>query len=153
MNLRMTGSAFRSFGSSLISAFSSESHWIHNRRVKTGKEINPAGHYVEWLEAFHFELEPDTYLEIGVASGRTLNLANRSKKAIGIDPAFSVQHSVKNAILERCTSDDFFSDRAVSALDGAHIDLCFIDGLHEYHQVVRDVLNCARYCTDSSVIT
>lgn len=45
-------------------------------------------------------------------------------------------------------SDEFFASHA----GGLRIDTAFVDGLHEYKQVLRDVDNCLRLLSDQGVI-
>jgi hypothetical protein len=66
------------------------------------------------------------YLEIGCASDELFNSVPTLKK-IGVDPS-----SGGNV---RKTSDDFFESNDTS------FDVVFIDGLHTYEQVRRDVIN------------
>lgn len=70
------------------------------------------------------------YLEIGCASDALFNSVPISKK-IGVDP-FSGGNVRK-------TSDDFFKTNELQ------FDVIFIDGLHTYEQVRRDVVNSMRF--------
>jgi hypothetical protein len=152
MNLSLIKTACKRFLYALKIAMTSEPDIKIKNREEITKRLNPAGHYVEWLKGFHTEAKPSNYLEIGVKSGRTLTLAEGDTEVFGVDPAYSV-HFPLNARtrLFRCTSDEFFKND-LSALRIEAFSLCFIDGLHEYHQVVRDVINVANYCDDSSII-
>src|SRR4051812_47172400 len=51
----------------------------------------PGPDYVDWLTWLHRTLEPATYLEIGVAEGRTLALARPPTLAIGVDPSIGLE--------------------------------------------------------------
>ena len=75
----------------------------------------------------------DNYLEIGCDQNQLFSKVNIKKK-IGVDPV-----SGGNI---RVTSDDFFKDNKDK------FDLVFIDGLHTYKQVKKDILNsidCLNY--------
>lgn len=67
-----------------------------------------------------------TYLEIGCDKNQVFDIINVDFKE-GVDPA-------RGGTIRK-TSDDFFKD------DNRTWDLIFIDGLHEYNQVSRDVDN------------
>ena len=67
------------------------------------------------------------YLEIGCASNLLFDAVMAARKT-GVDPRSGGTH--------RQTSDDFFQDHP-----DARFDVVFIDGLHHYDQVHRDVVN------------
>src|SRR4051812_4896397 len=77
--------------------------------------------YLGLLGSLHTTLQPETYLEIGVAFGASLRISRA--KSIGIDPKIRV-HS--EALLDKpwiklykCTSDDFFKEHsAAETLEG-----------------------------------
>lgn len=99
------------------------------------------------LRELHERLQPRTYLEIGVAAGRSLALANHSTLAVGVDPALSIEVELgpRTRVVE-LSSDDFFATRDVASLfDGRGIELAFIDGLHLFEQALRDLANVARF--------
>jgi len=70
------------------------------------------------------------YLEIGCASNLLFDAVLAGHKT-GVDPQSGGTH--------RQTSDDFFRDPP-----DARFDVVFIDGLHHYEQVRRDVVNALR---------
>lgn len=73
-----------------------------------------------------------SYLEVGCASNALFDAIPVDDK-VGVDP--------DSGGTKRMTSDDFFSENTKS------FDLIFIDGLHTYEQVKRDIfnaLNCVR---------
>ena len=77
------------------------------------------------------------YLEIGTYKNELFNEISCEKK-IGVDPV-----SGGNI---RKTSDDFFFD------NNEKFDLIFIDGLHKYKQVKKDILNSIKILNDNGVI-
>ena len=79
----------------------------------------------------------ETYLEIGCDKNILFNSV-KIKKKIGIDP-------VSGGNL-RMTSDSFFKNNQDK------FDLIFIDGLHQYEQVKRDVYNSLKFLNDHGVI-
>ena len=104
--------------------------------------------YLELLTRLHEALRPRAYLEIGVEFGPSLALSR--SPSIGIDPfprpsarALCGKPWVK---IYRARSDDFFAAHdPATTLAGLPLDLAFIDGLHEFAQVVRDLENVERW--------
>ncbi|GGJ31517.1 class I SAM-dependent methyltransferase [Neoroseomonas lacus] len=79
------------------------------------------------------------YLEIGVSTGRTFRTVEMAER-VGVDPRFLFDtDAVANAAtrLHAMTSDRFFAEAAGTA----PFDIVFIDGLHVFEQVVRDLTN------------
>ncbi|MCX6715589.1 MAG: FkbM family methyltransferase [Candidatus Taylorbacteria bacterium] len=70
------------------------------------------------------------YLEIGCQGDKNFNAISINKKA-GVDPVSGGTH--------RMTSDGFFE------VNKDRFDLVFIDGLHTYEQVRKDVYNSLKY--------
>ena len=77
------------------------------------------------------------YLEIGCDKNQLFSKVNINNK-IGVDPV-----SGGNV---RKTSDDFFKENKSS------FDIVFIDGLHTYEQVKRDILNSVNFLLDEGII-
>jgi SAM-dependent methyltransferase len=77
------------------------------------------------------------YLEIGCDKNQIFNHIN-CKKKIGVDP-------VKGGSM-RMTSDEFFT------LNSDTFDVVFIDGLHHYEQVTRDVNNAIKVLNPNGII-
>lgn len=77
------------------------------------------------------------YLEIGCSTDACFqNIAAKNK--LGVDPFSGGTH--------RMTSDEFF------AANKQRFDIIFIDGLHQYAQVMTDVLNSMQALNDDGVI-
>ena len=79
----------------------------------------------------------NSYLEIGCDKNQLFSRINIKKK-IGVDPS-----SGGNV---RKTSDEFFSDNKET------FDLIFIDGLHEYSQVKKDIKNSLKFLNQNGII-
>ena len=77
------------------------------------------------------------YLEIGCDKNQLFSKVNINNK-IGVDPV-----SGGNV---RKTSDDFFKENKSS------FDIVFIDGLHTYEQVKKDILNSVNCLSDEGII-
>lgn len=114
----------------------------------------PGPDYMEWLQWFHATLTPRTYLEVGVASGNSLQHVRPQTRAAGVDPDFSISHPQTAWVkLFRETSDDFFARRTMQEVFGEDVvDLVFLDGLHTFDQTLRDLLNVERHCHARSVV-
>ena len=77
------------------------------------------------------------YLEIGCFDDELFNHINCLKK-VGVDPM--------SGGTIRMTSDQFFSNNK------EFFDCVFIDGLHEYHQVRKDISNSLKFLNDGGII-
>ena len=77
------------------------------------------------------------YLEIGCDQNQLFSKVNIENK-IGVDPV-----SGGNI---RKTSDEFFKENKTN------FDIVFIDGLHEYKQVKKDILNSVHYLKKNGII-
>lgn len=126
----------------------------HAVTLKEIRQLLPGPDYFDWLKWFHATLAPRTYLEIGVASGQSLQHAGPGTKAAGIDPDFSISHPQSAWVrLFRETSDDFFAKRSIQEVFGEDaVDLVFLDGLHTFDQTLRDLLNVEQHCHERSVV-
>lgn len=94
-----------------------------------------------------------TYVEIGVRDGDSIREI-RAARRIGIDPKRG-QRLWK--VLDRIeffekSSDAFFSEDARKVFAASRIDVALIDGLHEFEQALRDLLNLERYMRSNGVI-
>jgi hypothetical protein len=102
------------------------------------------------------------YLEIGVFNGEVFFKIQAPYK-FAVDPQFRFVRETKykmifknlsniNARYFSKTSDDFFKEDAPKSFSKKKIDLCFIDGMHEFDFVLRDTLNTLKYLDDNGVI-
>jgi hypothetical protein len=108
--------------------------------------------YLELLERIHSRLRPRTYLEIGVNEGQSLRLARPATRAVGIDPEPRVQRAGAAAVFA-LTSDDFFAEHDLRAVfEGVPLDLVFIDGMHLFEFVLRDLINVGRYAVPTTTV-
>lgn len=115
--------------------------------------------YYQLLNYAHKILKPTSYIEIGVASGKSLALTRSGTRAIGIDPAATsidmlFYHSLEeNPLLFSMTSDDFFKTQDIASLIGQPtFDMAFIDGYHSFEQALTDFINLERMAGPSSVV-
>lgn len=101
----------------------------------------------EFLADLHKVLQPRNYLEIGVQTGGSLNLARCP--AIGIDPAPLVPAGPSQMIYS-VTSDEFFASS--DCLLEKPIDLIFIDGMHLFEFALRDFMNVQILANERTVV-
>ena len=113
----------------------------------SAREAFPGPNYIQWMKWFHERLRPSCYCEIGVAKGNTLALALPSSVVVGIDPNYSIKRGIEaRCQLIRMNSDEFFLHRhAARIFSRKKVDLGFIDGLHIFDQVLRDVIHLERF--------
>jgi len=102
------------------------------------------------------------YLEIGVFNGEVF-FKTRARYKIAVDPVFRFVRETKykmmftnrsnvNARYFTKTSDQFFKEDAARLFSKKKIDICFIDGMHEFDFVKNDVLNTLEYLDENGVI-
>ena len=110
--------------------------------------------YEEVIADIHQHIRPRTYVEIGVATGKSLRRALPETRAIGVDPDAAVQYDLPpQARIFDETSDHFFANRDVRAeLGGLAVELAFIDGMHHFEFALRDFINLERLCSRSATI-
>jgi len=123
------------------------------------EQLGNGDDYYSILASAHKKLSPEVYIEIGVSNGKSLALASKTTRALGIDPATAAQEllvfrSPENIPqLYKVTSDDFFNSNDVPKEMGQDtFDMAFIDGLHVFEQVLRDFVNLEKYARNDSVI-
>lgn len=114
----------------------------------------PPRDYFDVLDAIHVLTFPRTYVEVGVASGRSLSIARPGTLLVGVDPDASLGHPVSGPLaLFRQTSDLFFAGRDLRNALGAYpVDVAFIDGLHHFEVVLRDFRSLEAAAASESII-
>lgn len=110
--------------------------------------------YIRVLERIHRHLKPRTYIEIGIETGASLQLAAPETLALGVDPQPQLRFAPgPNVRIFAETSDEFFARHDVRAeLGGLPVDLAFVDGLHHFEYALRDFMNLERLCAPQSTI-
>jgi Methyltransferase domain len=106
----------------------------------------------ELLHGLHQRIQPRTYLEIGIRTGRSMVLSRC--RSIGVDPFFKIDNPIHCDVqLIKATSDDFFArDEPLAHFDGVPVDLAFIDGMHLSDFALRDFINVEPFMADSGVV-
>lgn len=97
-------------------------------------------------------LGSDTYVEIGVCDGGCFRQINARRK-FAIDPNLSAagKPSLGEEFFEM-ESDDFFNKHAAELFRQKGVDVALVDGLHEFEQALRDVLNLEHHMAANGVI-
>jgi hypothetical protein len=116
--------------------------------------LMPGDDYLALLARLHHALSPEGYVEIGVAGGDSLALAKPGSKAIGIDPKPRPDIRIKAlAKLYPITSDQFFAFyNMLEELGTPSVSLAFVDGLHHFEQVLKDIINLEHYSDKQTVV-
>ena len=111
-------------------------------------------HHYALLDHVHARLKPRRYLEIGVDDGLSLRFATGADRVVGVDPALrdDVVAAHPDARLVEQTSDAFFAAHDLTELLGGPVDLAFIDGMHRFEFVLRDLANVQPHCHDRTVV-
>ena len=94
-----------------------------------------------------------TYMEIGVRDGDCIRQIRAARK-IAVDPAPVGPERITSdgTELHALTSDDFFAGAAPAELPPESVHVALVDGLHEFHQALRDVLNLEPYMARGGTI-
>jgi hypothetical protein len=110
--------------------------------------------YFDLLDAIHRATLPRTYVEIGVATGKSMSIALPGTVLVGVDPSADVRHPISGDLhLFRMTSDEFFQTGSLQTrLAGLPIDIGFIDGLHYFDAVLRDFRGIEAASAPESVV-
>lgn len=115
--------------------------------------------YYDILAELHQKYTPRTYLEIGVSIGKSLALTRGATRVIGVDPRTAERSNLYYLSLQntpqlyKMTSDQFFKTCDLgSEFSSQCFDVAFIDGLHQFDQVLRDFINIEQFAGSDSVI-
>src|SRR5262245_20991235 len=116
--------------------------------------LNGSTNYLDFLSNLASESGAQTYLEIGTQAGSSL--ARIDCPSIAVDPSLSLSVEVVGkkpiCMLFQMTSDDFFKRYDPVRLLGRRLDVAFLDGMHLYEFLLRDLINTDKYCQRGSVI-
>jgi len=122
--------------------------------VALSDALMPGDGYEAHLKRLHAWLKPPGYVEIGVETGATLQLATPPTRAVGIDPLPQIAYPLPDTTqVFALTSDAFFAGHHLPEVLGVPtVGLAFIDGLHVFEQALRDFMHLERFCEPGSVI-
>jgi len=114
-------------------------HHVFVERFNKKIEYNFPNNFFRW-DLINYLIERknySNYLEIGCDQNQLFSKI-KIKNKFGVDPV-----SGGNI---RKTSDEFFKNNIEK------FDIVFIDGLHHYHQVKKDILNSLKYLNNDGII-
>lgn len=159
--LRETGnlSAARDIANNLLAVHADDGDALSELAQCDVEELFLEQDYYDIFDLIHRKLTPKTYLEIGVAQGRSMALVRRGTTSVGVDPDTGDLERLFFRSLEnvpqlfRMTSDDFFSSHNLPELLGQPtVDIAFLDGLHLFEQTLKDFFNVERFSRPDSMI-
>jgi len=120
-----------------------------------------------FLRAYEHELAKEThinralrlfgadssYVEIGVRDGACIRQIHARRK-YAIDPAPVAAENIESdgTRLFRMESDTFFAGHATQAFESRPVHVALVDGLHEFEQTLRDILNLERIMHPNGMI-
>jgi len=111
-------------------------------------------HYIDFLKTLAEILNPASYLEIG--TNRGVSLEQIECDVVCIDPKFMISGSPlarrRRNLFYQMTSDEFFAEYDVLTIFPRGVDLAFLDGMHRFEYLLRDVINVERCCHRRSLI-
>lgn len=110
--------------------------------------------YLEFLGQYVPICGARSYFEIGVNIGKSLRRIDLP--TVGVDPKFMFRDDIMGAKPElhlfQTTSDDFFRTRDLKAFFPAGVDLAFLDGMHLFEFLLRDLINTEKAMSRSGTI-
>lgn len=109
--------------------------------------------YTTFMEGLHKDFLFDWYMEVGCRTGRIF--ANARGKTIAVDPFFQCETNVITAkpalhVFQQ-TSDDFFASEFLAAMK-INLSFSFLDGMHLFEFLLRDVMAAERNSIPHGVI-
>jgi hypothetical protein len=114
------------------------------------RELRKETHINRALASFSGETR---YIEIGVRDGACIREITASQKyAIDPFPVGAEKIASDGTELYQVTSDIFFSEVTKSTFRGRSVHVALVDGLHEFEQTLRDILNLERLMVPAGVI-
>lgn len=116
--------------------------------------MRPGPDYQDWLGHLQAALKPAFYVEIGIETGTSLQLARAPTRAIGIDPHPQIEGIAWSAStsIHGVTSAQFFADPALTADIAGPVELAFIDGDHRFEAVLQDLAELERFMAPDGII-
>ena len=135
--------------------------WPLHHRTNTDLNVWPSIsklhqgiNYNQYLKQIHQVWKPSSYLEIGVETGATLAFAQC--RAVAIDPKFRLRGNPigqrTETYLFQLKSDDFFAQHDLRRFLPDGVDFAFLDGMHYFEYLLRDLLNTEKYSHKDLVV-
>ncbi|SFL61779.1 class I SAM-dependent methyltransferase [Methylorubrum salsuginis] len=112
-------------------------------------------HYEQFLARLSRNAAVERYLEIGVARGAVFAQV-ACRHGIGVDPEFTLTANIAanktRVSLYQVMSDVFFRHLRLRRDLGGRIDLAFLDGMHLFEFLLRDVMNTEAISRRDSIL-
>jgi tetratricopeptide (TPR) repeat protein len=110
--------------------------------------------YLQILKGLHDYFRPRGYLEIGVCNGNSIVLAKPPTVCVGVDPEPNMLFTpTAPTQIVKDTSDNYFASQSLQEhLKGRPLDMVFIDGLHQFEQVMKDFVNVEKLVHKKSIV-
>ncbi|MGQ0564694.1 MAG: class I SAM-dependent methyltransferase [Gemmobacter sp.] len=109
--------------------------------------------YREFFKDLHERAKPKWYLEIGTNKGRSLNFVSCS--TVAIDPFFQLEAPPQGTkpilLLIQDTSDAAFASDVMKGVN-PRFDIAFLDGMHKFEFLLRDLMNAERFMAKDGMI-
>jgi hypothetical protein len=113
-------------------------HYLHDKKLgNIGFDFSKKKSRIEIVKDIISQKNYKRYLEIGCFDDELFNQVD-CKIKIGVDPV--------SGGTVRATSDQFFKNNKET------FDCVFIDGLHEYNQVKKDISNSLKFLNEGGII-
>lgn len=110
--------------------------------------------YLEFLGRYGRLCGARSYFEIGVNIGKSLRRIDLP--TVGVDPKFMFRDDIMGAKSElhlfQTTSDVFFQTRDLKSFFPAGVELAFLDGMHLFEFLLRDLINTEMAMSRSGTI-
>jgi len=118
------------------------------------RHIHSGVQYLDFLGRFAPACGARSYFEIGVNIGKSLRKIDLP--SVGVDPQFMFRDDIMGAKPElhlfQTTSDAFFQTCDLKAFFPQGVDLAFLDGMHLFEFLLRDLINTEKAMTPDGVI-
>ena len=130
-------------------------HVVDKTFLQDGNLFVPAGvRYIDFFKFIDKQLSPQSYFEVGTERGMSVRAFRCD--AVCVDPQFKIEGDP----LERrgqlhfyqMPSDVFFSRYDLRSIFPRGPDICFLDGMHRFEYLLRDIANAERACHKNSII-
>lgn len=110
--------------------------------------------YLRMLGRMHKALNPKWYLEVGTFTGRSLGKVYCN--FVAVDPSFRLKaplaHPGAGQMHFFQTTSDAFFESGFAERNDIRFDFAFLDGLHHFEVLLRDVMNAERLMAPGGVI-
>lgn len=122
-------------------------------RRRVSRRFSPS-HFKETYLNDALSLRSDSvYVEIGVRHGDSFRFVKADRKfAVDTSRSRKLQRLKQGEQFFEMPSDEFFAIEAPNLFGNHRIDAALVDGLHEFRQALRDVVNLERFMAPDGLI-